>query len=288
MKKDPSHQILEFTENEELLFIAPHKRKQDKSLGTTLWHEQIEIKLFYSAGDEVLIGNQLYITEPGNIYVINSCEPHSSPKTQDSTDYHMLIIDIAKIPTLPNSSVFQTISAVCKGELLFNNRIKKSEYLQKLIEELVENHENNKGIFDLKSFGLLLLILNELVEKESVKWKPEISRKNIINYTKKLSPAIELINNKYTEKIPLSVLADACGLNEKYFCKVFRLLTGTTAIEYINNLRINKAEVLISTTDMSLLEIAEKCGFAELSYFSKKFKDIKGYTPTTARKNKGY
>ena len=34
--------------------------------------------------------------------------------------------------------------------------------------------------------------------------------------------------------------------------------------------------------------IAEKCGFAELSYFSKKFKDIKGYTPTTARKNKGY
>lgn len=286
MKNDPTHQILDFIESENPLHIAPHKRKQGQGVEATLWHEQIEIKLFYSAGEELVIGNDLFITEPDDIYVINSCEPHSSQKTQNSTDYHMLIIDIAKIPTVPDSEMLKMISAIRTGELTFNNRIKRSEYLKHLIEELVDNYEKNNGVFDLKNSGLLFLILDELIRNESVKGKPEISRKNIMNYTQKLSPAIRIINSNYSNKISLSNLSDACGLNEKYFCKVFKLLTGMTAIEYINKLRINKAEVLISTTDMSLAEISEICGFTELSYFSKKFKELKGHSPTEARKNK--
>ncbi len=284
MKKDPTHQILNFTENETPLHIAPHKGKQGHGIEATLWHDQIEIKLFYSDGEELVIGNDLYITEKNDIFVINSCEPHSTQKTSENTDYHMLIIDIAKLPTTPDSKIFKIISNIITGELSFKNRIKNSSKLKTYIEDLVENQSKNNNEFDLQTAGLTFLILNELVTNYSVMEKPWISRKNAMTYTQKLSPAIKIINEKYSQKISLASLAEACGLNEKYFCRVFKNLTGMTAVEYINKLRINKAETLITTTDMALWEIAESCGFSELSYFSKKFRDIKGYSPTNARK----
>ncbi len=284
MKTDPTHQIIDFHESDSPVQISPHKGMQSSSIKATLWHEQIEIKLFYSEGEEIVIGNDLFVTEKNDIYIINSCEPHSTQKTNESTDYHMLIIDTAKLPTIPDSEISNTISAIRTGHIVFKNRIKNSDYLKKLIEELVEDFEENRKNFSMKGLGLVYIILNELVRSEAIRKSSEISRKNIMNYTKQLSPAIEIINNSYNKKIQLTDLSAACGLSEKYFCKVFRLLTGMTSIEYINKLRINKAEVLISTTDKPLSEISEICGFNELSYFSKKFKQIKGYSPTDARK----
>ena len=286
MKRNEGHQILDFTASESPVQITAHKNKQDSSMSNTLWHEQLEIKLFYSAGEELVIGNKVFLTEMNDIYVINTCEPHSSQKTNDKTDYHLIIIDVSKIMASANTKKAKLLNSVCSGEIVFNNRIQGNKYLQGLIEEIVFHWEKNKDDYDMKCSGLLLLILDELVNNESMVVTSEISYKNKLYFTQKLSPAMTVMSNEFERKINLAELAGLCGWNEKYFCRIFRRLTGMTAIEYINNLRINKAEVLISTTNKSLVEISEICGYSDITYFSRKFRSIKGYAPSKVRKNR--
>lgn len=282
MKNDPTHQIIDFIEEDAPLFITPHKNILGSLYETTLWHEQLEIKLFYSSGDRLTIGSNVFIAEKDDIFVINSCEPHSASSSQ-LTDYHMLIIDVAKLRTAAKGKAITELDNICTGKTVFNTRIQNNPRLRTMIEELADHYQQTNEPNDLKCLGLLYMILDELIRNETA---PETVRtpKNTLNLAKKLSPAIKIISSEYSRKITLDELAQSCGLNNKYFCKAFNKLTGMTAISYINKLRINKAEILISTTDKQMTEIAELCGFSDIAYFSRKFKEINGYTPSNSKR----
>ncbi|WP_372516736.1 helix-turn-helix transcriptional regulator [Paenibacillus silviterrae] len=69
-----------------------------------------------------------------------------------------------------------------------------------------------------------------------------------------------------------------------YLGKLFRINTGISFKEYLNQMRINQAEILLSTGGYSVTEVAERCGFHDISYFSNVFKSIKGCPPSSVCK----
>ena len=79
-------------------------------------------------------------------------------------------------------------------------------------------------------------------------------------------------------------MADAVGFSTKYFCNFFKNMTGKTPVGYLNVYRIEKACKKLLTTDMPITQIAYTCGFNDLSYFIKIFKQIKNCTPKQFRK----
>jgi AraC-like DNA-binding protein len=62
-------------------------------------------------------------------------------------------------------------------------------------------------------------------------------------------------------------------------------ITGLTPVAYVLQVRLNYAHRMITTQDLSLTEIASKCGFQNLSHFSKTFKQQFGVSPMQFRKN---
>ena len=66
---------------------------------------------------------------------------------------------------------------------------------------------------------------------------------------------------------------------QAHFCRFFKAATGKTALEYINEYRVDRAQVLLEKTSMSLSEIAESVGFDDLNYFCRLYKRIKGTSP---------
>ena len=68
-------------------------------------------------------------------------------------------------------------------------------------------------------------------------------------------------------------------MSPKYLGSFFKNMTGKTPIEYLNEYRIEKASHMLKYTDMQVTDIAYSCGFSDLSYFIKTFKNIKGITP---------
>lgn len=92
------------------------------------------------------------------------------------------------------------------------------------------------------------------------------------------------ITDHYSEEITISDLADMVGLNPVYLGKLFKQNTGSTCKEYTNRIRINNAEMMLSSGDFTVTETAERCGFHDISYFSNLFKAMKGYPPSAAKR----
>lgn len=97
---------------------------------------------------------------------------------------------------------------------------------------------------------------------------------------------LEYVNEHYTEKLSLEQISNRFGYNETYFCRRFKQITGFTFCNYIQILRIEKAQQLLSRTSEEIGVIAWKCGYEDISYFSNCFKKKVGYSPTEFRKMK--
>ena len=103
---------------------------------------------------------------------------------------------------------------------------------------------------------------------------------------KKMQMMISLLSwldENFTEELTLKRLSDITGYSEKYICRIFKEFTSRTPINYVNELRIDKACREIKEDNFSVTRAAYNNGFNDLSYFCKIFKQYKGVTPTQYR-----
>ena len=99
----------------------------------------------------------------------------------------------------------------------------------------------------------------------------------------KILPALEYVNRNYSEEITLEAVSLMLGFDQSYFCRIFKMATGATFTEYLNFVRICKAEKMLSHTDSSILEISETVGFSSVSYFNRVFKKYRNCSPRSYR-----
>ena len=92
------------------------------------------------------------------------------------------------------------------------------------------------------------------------------------------------IGEHLSENISVSELADMCHMSYSYFAKIFHKLYGQSCKEYIEFLRLSKAENLLLFTDYDLNYISEETGFADCSHFIRVFKRKYEVTPKQFRK----
>ena len=88
------------------------------------------------------------------------------------------------------------------------------------------------------------------------------------------------IKDNLDREITLTELADKVGFNKTYFVKRFKILWCMPPMQFVNNQRLEIARRMLTTTDMSVSEIAEATGFRTLHYFSRAFKRNTGISPT--------
>ena len=87
------------------------------------------------------------------------------------------------------------------------------------------------------------------------------------------------------ENMSLDDLAKKFFMSKSYLTRVFRNVTGFSVVEYITYIRVQKAQQLLRDSDTSITEIAEICGFGNITYFEKVFKQMTGFSPGKYRKN---
>jgi len=91
------------------------------------------------------------------------------------------------------------------------------------------------------------------------------------------------INSHIFEKVTPTLIAKNLKMNAPYLCTHFKKETGKTITEYINEVKIKESTRLLSTTDLSILNISEHLGFATSTYYHTVFKKITGLTPNEYR-----
>ncbi|MBQ6421076.1 MAG: helix-turn-helix transcriptional regulator [Clostridia bacterium] len=125
----------------------------------------------------------------------------------------------------------------------------------------------------------LIGICNLICQDYLKKCNSVIKRKN--NFI--LNQAITYINEHYKERINLSSVANAIGTNKNYLCRLFQIDYPSSFLEYLHHVRLFHAEILLKTTEMSISEIAEECGFSGERNMNTLFKKYYVNTPTAIR-----
>lgn len=97
--------------------------------------------------------------------------------------------------------------------------------------------------------------------------------------TNKIKSVLLYIQEHYNEKLTICTLAEICGLSEEQFRRVFKQITHTTPLEYLNQYRIKTACKLLLSSQMSVSEVAKKTGFVTASTFNRQFTAVKGISP---------
>lgn len=99
----------------------------------------------------------------------------------------------------------------------------------------------------------------------------------------RIGNALFLIEKDYFKPLTLDDMAQVTNMSRRNFCRHFRLMTGTSPLQYLLTFRVNRAAELLRHSDLSIAEIATVCGFCDGNYFSKQFQKIKHKTPGAVR-----
>lgn len=95
-----------------------------------------------------------------------------------------------------------------------------------------------------------------------------------------ISRATEYIENNFDKELSLDEVSQVVNVSPYYFSKLFKEEKGENFVEYLTRLRMEKAKLLLATTDKSMKEICKEIGYADPNYFSRNFKKYTGMTPT--------
>ena len=102
-------------------------------------------------------------------------------------------------------------------------------------------------------------------------------------HTTILRRAVDYVADSYRGRVSLSIAAALAGVSPSYLSRVFSQEMGETFSRYVRRIRVQRAEELLTGTDLPIAEIAEACGFADQSHLTQAFRRDTGTTPAAYR-----
>ncbi|MBB6694843.1 helix-turn-helix domain-containing protein [Cohnella xylanilytica] len=103
-------------------------------------------------------------------------------------------------------------------------------------------------------------------------------KKNLIAEVK------EYVSKHYQESITLADLAARFYLSPIYLSQLFKQRTGDTYLNYVVQVRIDRAKELLENTDLKVYEICQKVGYSDTQHFARLFERLTGSKPSEYRK----
>jgi two-component system response regulator YesN len=122
--------------------------------------------------------------------------------------------------------------------------------------------------------------LGERIGYWLTKWK-----KSLPSAHPEINRIVDYIQSHYDKEITLKSMAEHVSLDEHYLSGLFSKKMGCTLIHYLHKVRIDQARFYLLQSTLTVGEIAERVGFANIAYFVKIFKRWTELTPSEFRKN---
>lgn len=110
-----------------------------------------------------------------------------------------------------------------------------------------------------------------------------VERQQPIEASPMVLTAIKYMKEHHRQKLTLQSIAKSCHVSPYYLSHVFTKETGASCIDYLTQIRLQKAVFLLETTEMTIQQIASQIGFQDPNYFARKFKKYADCSPTAYR-----
>ncbi len=248
------------------------------------WHNHIQFYYFKSGKGEIHLQNKTIPGSANDIILINNNEMHYLNNLCNNLQIFIVRIDFSALNTYDNDACqIKYISPINHNMVQFANQINDPIALD-CIKNLIAEYDQKKEAYELVFKGNAYLLLSILYRKFCYK---TLSLKESTEKTRRLKEFQEVfafIETHYNEQITLEQLAEMLHISRHHFCRLFKSLTGRSAIDYINRIRIEKACLLLEQGRLNVTEVAISTGFDSVNYFSRLFKFYKNLSPSQVLK----
>ncbi len=238
-----------------------------------LWHqrvhahgpEQCEVHYFVDGSGTFTNAEKRYQIRPGTLFVTSAETVHSIEASKDNPlTYYAILFAWQEGAELIASLQGRNPFVIGTNWRFFFEEIRDKGLQANLQLQLSATHQ-------------LLSLLYALAANTGVteQWGGD----------PRLEDAIHYMQRHLFELVTLEEVAAHVRLSRSYFVRLFKRRMNTTPMRYYNALRMEAARAFLTSTDLSIKEIAEKLQFCSEFHFSKRFKELSGHSPSSYRKS---
>tara|TARA_R110002167_G_scaffold10747_6_gene48588 strand:- start:2830 stop:3675 length:846 start_codon:yes stop_codon:yes gene_type:complete len=241
-------------------------------------HEEIQISHIINGNGKLLVGDSVHQFSAGDTYVIGSNLPHIFKSIPQEKDAHMVTVfftdksfgsDFFMLPYFKDLKQF-FLNATTGFKVITNKEI--------IAQQLIELQSQNR----LKRFILFLELLENLSQISTEPLSSFIYSKTLsVNEGERLQEIFDFVLKNFQQSISLDEISKMAFMTPNAFCKFFKQRTNKTFFQFLIELRIEHAcQLLSSKKELNINLVSDMSGFNSISNFNKKFKKLKGITPT--------
>ncbi len=252
------------------------------------WHEELEAVVVASGCCTVAAGKEKFLVRAGEGFFVNSGILHGCWDLDGSgCRFHSLVFHPRLVGGSLDSVFYQnyilplTENHQLEGIHLTPGISWQKEALQAIEDTWQAGVSEPFGYeFRMRScLSELVLLLTGNVSRSRQVLSPKAIRDG-----ERIKTMLQYIHDHCAEPLDTRSIAASASLSESECLRCFRSAIGTTPIQYVRQYRISQAAQLLTTTDDRIADIAERCGFGDVSYFTKTFREIKGCAPMQYRR----
>ncbi|MBN2803209.1 MAG: helix-turn-helix domain-containing protein [Deltaproteobacteria bacterium] len=241
------------------------------------YHQEYEISLILEGTGLRYTGDTVEVFNGPELIFIPPEIPHSW-QTDDREKRKEAVVIQFKHDFL-GKPIIEIPDAAKLGKIFKQTTSLKFNITDKLIENCLSIHDS----VGIERIINMLKLLKELASTKYVQAnqyvQPSINQESEQSFNRVLS----YIHKNWESQIQLNDLAKECAMSPSTFQRFFKRVTGRSFIDYLNVIKISKACELLQDDRYNILEISYKAGFRNLSFFNRKFKELKGMTPKNFR-----
>ncbi|WP_240418445.1 AraC family transcriptional regulator [Paenibacillus periandrae] len=253
------------------------------------WHEELEFLIVTSGRALFQVGTEMMEVSSGQALFIPSGEIHAGfpieggPCSFDAFVFHSDFVASSTYDSIQENFIAPLLNRQymlpihLKGELDWEKRVLT------LLQEMIRSNVEVESLRELTTKARLYLIVTELFSHAAERSQGTEAYMNR-EKTERLKTVLHYIHEHYQEPIRLKELAVQANMSEGHFCRFFREMMRTSAIDYVNRYRIRQAAFQLEQSDHQIAAIALDTGFDNISYFVRVFKQHIGHTPSHYRK----
>ncbi|CAL2095197.1 AraC family transcriptional regulator [Tenacibaculum sp. 190524A02b] len=244
-------------------------------------HEEIQICYIVKGEGALVVGDSVNEYVSGDVLVIGGNQPHVFKS--DITNIKNSFMISLFFTRESFGDVFFQLDDFKELGIFFDNAktsfkvLNNKQKLMNYFKKISKGDDFDRFIIFMK---ILRVMINSDIERLSTFL---YTKKYTDNEGKRMGNVMDYTLTNYDKKIDLEEVADVANMTPNAFCRYFKQRTNKTYFTFLNEIRVEKACKLLQNREFLITEISEKSGFKNISNFNRKFKEIKGVTPSEYR-----
>lgn len=249
------------------------------------WHDELEIGVVVSGSSVVSTGTETIAVSAGEGFFVNAGVLHACADsgTGEKCVIHSLVFSPSLVGGSPDSIYWKKyLTPILRSPALRSYHFKQATAWERdaiaLISDAWMTCAQELGLFEISvrdTLSRLSAILAERLPGDGEEMSVLDARNE-----ERIKRMLHHIEEYYGENIATRDIAASAAVSDSECLRCFKHVLGTTPIKYLVAYRLRKASDLLATTDLRVSEVADRCGFRDMSYFSKAFREAYGTTPS--------